>query len=331
MALTACLNCGTAVRGEHAVCPECGAEQPPPEDIRRMPHQVVLTFVEHAEDYLKSSLGKQLALAFMAGAFITFGAMLSVALTVGLKPMGIAEAVLGLGFTAGFVMVILSGAALFTEVNVLVPELMLSRRRAPLRLLRFWLVVYLGNAVGAIAVAALLNWARVLGPEQTDRLIQLLAVKLQFQHTGIAGWFRAVGSGAAATWLVGMAAFLAVAARTVAGKILGIALPIITFVALGLQHAPANMGYFSLGLIHGHVGTDAGTAIAWSIAPATVGNLLGGVIFVALLFWYTYGSSPKSREALENADVVASGGPDMITGSRPSVPPVAPGAVPTPT
>ena len=48
MALTACLNCGTAVRGEHAVCPECGAEQPPPEDIRRMPHQVVLTFVEHA-------------------------------------------------------------------------------------------------------------------------------------------------------------------------------------------------------------------------------------------------------------------------------------------
>ena len=45
MALTACLNCGTAVRGEHDVCPECGAEQPPPEDIRRMPHQVVLTFV----------------------------------------------------------------------------------------------------------------------------------------------------------------------------------------------------------------------------------------------------------------------------------------------
>jgi formate transporter len=208
-----------------------------------MPHQVVLTFVEHAEDYLKASLGKQLALAFMAGAFITFGAMLSVALTVGVKPMGIAEAVLGLGFTAGFVMVILSGAALFTEVNVLVPELMLSRRRAPLRLLRFWLVVYLGNAVGAIAVAALLNWARVLGPEQTERLIQLLAVKLQFQHTGIEGWLRAVGSGAAANWLVGMAAFLAVAARTVAGKILGIALPIITFVALGLQHSPANIGH----------------------------------------------------------------------------------------
>jgi formate transporter len=226
--------------------------------------------------------------------------------------------------------VILSGAALFTEVNVLVPELMLSRHRAPWRLLRFWLVVYLGNAVGAIAVAGLLNFARVLGPEQTHRLTELIAFKLQFQHTGIVGWFRAVASGAAANWLVGMAAFLATAARTVSGKILGIALPIVTFVALGVQHSPANMGYFSLGLIHGHVGTDAGTAIAWSIAPATVGNLLGGVIFVAVLFWYTYGSSPRGQEALENAEVVASGDGDIVRGSQ-APRRVAPGTVPAAT
>jgi formate transporter len=288
-----------------------------------MPRDVVLTFVEHAEDYLKASVGKQLALAFMAGGFITFGGMLSIALTVGVTPVGISELVLGIGFTAGFVMVILSGAALFTEVNVLLPEIMLSRRRHPWRLFRFWGMVYLGNAVGAIAVGALLNWARVLGPEQTHRLIQVLHVKLQFQHTGISGWLEAVGSGSAANWMVGMAAFLATAGRTLSGKILGIALPIITFVALGVQHAPANMGYFSLALIHGHVGTDAGTAIAWSIAPATMGNLIGGVVFVSLLFWYTYGSNAKSREALENAHVVASGDVDLVPGSGVQ-PPAAP-------
>ena len=270
-----------------------------------MPGQVVLTFVEHAEDYLKASLGKQMALAFMAGAFITFGAMLSVVLTVGVKPLGIAELVLGLGFTAGFALVILSGAALFTEVNVLLPEIMLSRRRSPMRLFRFWLVVYLGNAVGAIAVGGLLNAGHVIGPEQAHRLSQLIAFKLQFAHTGVDGWFRAVASGVAANWLVGMAAFLATAARTVTGKVVGIALPIVTFVALGVQHAPANMGYFSLGLIHGHVGTDAGTAIAWSIAPATVGNLIGGVIFVSVLFWYTYGSRPSDRDTLESANALA--------------------------
>jgi formate/nitrite transporter len=327
MALTACVECGTAVRGQVEECPQCGAPQTgPAEDIRRMPRDVVLTFVQHAEDYLKASVGKQLALAFMAGAFITFGGMLSVALTVGVKPLGISELVLGAGFTAGFALVILSGAALFTEVNVLLPEIILSKRKTPWRLFRFWGIVYLGNAVGAIAVGALLNWGHVLGPEQTRRLIQLLHVKLQFQHTGVSGWFRAVGSGIAANWMVGMAAFLATAGRTLSGKILGISLPIITFVALGVQHAPANMGYFSLGLIHGHVGTDAGTAIAWSIAPATLGNLIGGVVFVSLLFWYTYGSNPKSREALENAHVVATSEADIVHGSG-ARPAAAPGVL----
>jgi formate/nitrite transporter FocA (FNT family) len=117
----------------------------------------------------------------------------------------------------------------------------------------------------------------------------------------------------------------------VGGKIIGITVPIVTFVALGVQHSPANMAYFSLGLIHGHVGTDAGTAIAWSIAPATLGNLIGGVIFVAVLFWYTYGSSAKSRETLENADVVASGEAEAVTGSDVEGRPVAPGPVPAAT
>jgi len=98
-----------------------------------------------------------------------------------------------------------------------------------------------------------------------------------------------------------MAAFLATAARTVSGKIVGILFPIVTFVALGVQHAPANMGYFATGLIHGHVGTDLGEAIVWNLAPATVGNLIGGAIFVALLFWYTFGTDRRSRDELRHS------------------------------
>lgn len=94
-----------------------------------------------------------------------------------------------------------------------------------------------------------------------------------------------------------MATFLATAARTVSGKLIGILFPIVAFVALGVQHAPANMGYFAAGLIHGDVGTNWGTAFAWNIAPATLGNLIGGAVCVALLFWYTFGGSPERLEA----------------------------------
>jgi formate transporter len=274
----------------------------PRSDIRRLPREVVMAFVDHAEEYLLASPGKQWALAFMAGSFIGFGAMLSIVITVGVTPEGVSKLLLGVGFTAGFTMVILSGAALFTEVNVLLPELFLSGMRSPGRLLRFWLIVYLGNAAGAAFLGAGLNAAEAIDPGQADRLTEIIALKMRFADTGVDGWFQAVASGILANWLVGMAAFLATAARTVSSKIVGIFFPIVTFVALGVQHAPANMGYFAAGLIHGHVGTDFGEALVWNIAPATVGNLIGGAIFVALLFWYTFGSDPKRRDELRHAE-----------------------------
>lgn len=307
MAISVCEECGAAFRGEPERCPECEAPIGRHDEIRRLPSEVVVAFVEHAEDYLAATPGRQLALAFMAGSFICFGAMLSVVLTVGIGASGPAELVLGLGFTAGFALVILSGAALFTEVNVLLPSLFLSGPR-PARLARFWVIVYMGNALGAIFVGAMLNFADVVGPDQAQRLSELIAVKTQFAHTGAEGWVRAVASGVLANWLVGMAAFLATAARTVGGKIIGIALPILAFVALGVQHAPANMGYFSIGLIHGDIGTNLGTALAWSIAPATFGNLIGGGIFVALLFGYTFGSTRDGRRSLERVEGLARAG-----------------------
>ena len=68
---------------------------------------------------------------------------------------------------------------------------------------------------------------------------------MEFQHLGMEGWFAVLLSGILGNWLVGMAAFLATAARTVSGMILGVLFPIIAFVAIGAQHSPANMGYFS--------------------------------------------------------------------------------------
>jgi formate transporter len=130
---------------------------------------------------------------------------------------------------------------------------------------------------------------------------------MRFAHTGVDGWFEAVASGILANWLVGMAAFLATAARTVSSKIIGITFPIVAFVALGVQHAPANMGYFAAGLIHGHVGTDLGTALAWNIAPATLGNLIGGAVFVALVFWYAIGTRPDDVDGLRRVDDLARG------------------------
>ena len=268
-----------------------------------MPQEVVQGFLEHAEELLGAGPSKQAVLAFMAGSFITFGAVLSVVLTIGIEQDGLSRLLLGLGFSVGFALVILSGAALFTEVNVLLPELFLSSpRQFGRRYLRFWLIVYLGNIAGALFVGVMIKAAHVLAPVQQEHLFDIMSEKLRFQDLGTEGWFVVIASGVIGNWLVGMAAFLATAGRTLPGKIMGITLPIVAFVALGVQHSPANMGYFSVGLIEGGSGIDWLDAVWWSIVPATIGNILGGSLLVALLFWYTYGHRKDQRAILRRAD-----------------------------
>ena len=175
---------------EPAICPGYGEALGPRGDIRWLPQEVVLGFVDHAEELLAGTALKQATLAFAGGSFIAFGAMLSVVLTVGIEQEGLARLLLGLGFAAGFTLVILSGAALFTEVNVLLPEMFLRRPRDLCRQCwRFWVIVYFGNAAGALFVGVLINGARIIQPEQHERLTELIGEKMQLMDLGIEGWF----------------------------------------------------------------------------------------------------------------------------------------------
>ena len=306
MAIDICETCGCTFHKHGETCPDCGAHLPDRDEIRRLPHEVVLRFLDHAEEFFAAGPLRQLILAFAAGSFITFGAVLSVALTVDVDSVGISRLLLGLGFSAGFILVILSGSALFTEINVLLPEMFLSRPRDLCRRCwPFWFIAIAGNLMGALFVGSMISGAHVLGPLQEERLFELLEEKMQFQELGTEGWFVVLVSGILGNWLVGMAAFLATAARTVTGKILGLVFPIVTFVAIGVQHAPANMGYFATGLIGGGSGIGWGEAIWWNLVPASLGNIAGGAIFVALLFWYTYGRDAEKRQALRRAGELA--------------------------
>lgn len=219
---------------------------------------------------------------------MTFGAVFSILLVIGIEPKGLVYLLSGLGFATGYAMVFLSGAVLFTEVNVLLPTYLFQETNwVQKRYLKFWAATYLGNMAGAFFTALIIIASSSMTPEFGKQLDVFLGHKMGFLENGVWGWFQILLSGIVANWLIGMAAFLTTAARDLMGKIVGTALPVILFVAGNFQHSAANMGYFSLGVLVNHHYTWV-QYLFLNLIPASVGNIIGGAILVSLLFSYAY-------------------------------------------
>lgn len=234
------------------------------------------------------STSRVLVLAMIGGGFITVGALFSILLAAGAEGEGLIRLREGLGFSTGFFFVVLSETVLFTEANVVMPATLLEAEPRWQRVLRFWVLAWIGNFVGALVVGWLISVAQDYSPHVVELLSEVVATKMAFREAGgVGSWFQIILSGMLANWLVGMAAFFATMGRTIFGKYIPVALAVTLFVSANFQHSPANMGYFSL-LIAEAGGPGWGSALGWNIIPAGIGNLIGGTLFVALPFWWVF-------------------------------------------
>lgn len=263
--------------------------------VRFLPSgQVIGELIEFGRDRI-GGLGaaKVLLLGVMGGAFIAAGALFSVLLASGFESRGAQLLVEGLGFSAGFFFVVLSEAALFTEANVVMPATLLAGVAPARRVARFWGIALLGNLVGGVVFGWLVAHAQPFDPAVERFLGEIIDQKMSLPGAGgLSGWTRVLLSGVLANWLVGLAAFFATMGRTIIGRYIPILLAVTLFVAAGFQHAPANMGYFSLAAAVGS-GPDLVAALNWNLIPAGIGNVIGGTLLVALPFWILHGRDER--------------------------------------
>lgn len=262
------------------------------------PEQAVETMAMFgARRVLNLPLLKIILLAAYAGALITAGALFSILLSGGVEAAGPRRLLEGLGFSAGFFFVILTHAILFTEANVVMPVALLhcSVETLARQAFRFWIVAWFGNFLGALAVGYLVGMVQHYPNDFAARLQEIIGVKMAYREIGgAAGWWQAVASGALANWLVGLAALFATMGRTVIDKFIPLFLAVSLFDAATFQHSPANMGFFSLAAGIGG-GPGWGPALAWSILPAALGNVLGGSLLVVFPFWVAFGSKHRGN------------------------------------
>jgi formate/nitrite transporter len=223
-------------------------------------------------------------LGFLAGAFIAFGAMLyTLVLTDPQLGLGVTRWLGGIAFSLGLVLVVVAGAELFTGNNLIVMA-WVDRRISLAQLLRNWSIVYLGNLAGSLA-AALTIWAAGTYSIGEGAVAAKAAAIAEAKTT--LPFHVALIRGVLANVLVCLAVWLSYAAHTVSGKILAIIFPIAAFVALGFEHSVANMYLIPAGWLHGAAGAGLGPFLG-NLIPVTIGNIIGGGVFVAGAYWAVY-------------------------------------------
>ena len=219
-------------------------------------------------------------------AFIALGALFyTVVVTRPALGFGVSRLVGGVAFSLGLVLVIIGGAELFTGNN-LVAMAWASRRIRSAELVRNWVLAYVGNALGALGTVVLVLLGDVA--QFGDGAVRETALAIG-RHKAALGVVEVLALGVLCNGLVCLAVWLAMGGRSVADTVLAMVFPITAFVTIGLEHAIANL--FFLPYAFALDGCGDAQLLAGSVRNlllVTVGNLLGGTVLVAGVYWLAY-------------------------------------------
>jgi formate transporter len=279
----------------------------------RLDMLVPLEMAQKAEDIgvKKAAMGwrNMFLLAILAGAFIALGAIFATTVTAGAAgkmPFGIVKLAGGLVFCLGLILVIIAGAELFTGNNLIIMALA-SRKITIKQLLRNWVIVYIGNFSGAIMTVILMLLTNQYTAGNGAVGLNILAIA---NAKCDLGFIQAVTLGMMCNGLVCLAVWMCFSGHTTTDRVLAIVFPITAFVAAGFEHCVANMYFIPMGLFVklfakmefwtsiGKTSADY-AALTWgnffvvNLLPVTIGNIVGGVVMVGLIYWFIYIRKPR--------------------------------------
>ncbi|UOF91657.1 formate/nitrite transporter family protein [Fodinisporobacter ferrooxydans] len=247
------------------------------------PQRIAELTIDAGERKANLPIGTALILGFLAGAFIALGFLLDIRVSGDLsKQWGSFATFLGASvFPVGLVLVVLAGAELLTGNMMSLPMAYFAGRISFAKVFINWFWILISNFIGAIFVAYF--FGHVVGLTEAGPFgLKTIAIAKAKLHDDFG---QAFVSAIGCNWLVCLAVWLAYGADDFAGKILAIWFPIMAFVAIGFQHVVANMFVIPAAIFAG--------ALTWAdffnnFVPVLLGNIVGGGVFVGLLYFFAY-------------------------------------------
>lgn len=263
------------------------------------PDQVILGNIKTGVVKAERSILQMILLGIMAGAFIALGGATSNVAVHGIADVGLSRALAGAIFPVGLMLIVFVGGELFTG-NCLISMAVLDKKTSVGKMIRNLVIVYFSNLAGALIIDFLIFFSGELNYSGGGLGAYTIKVALaKVNISPVAG----VTSGILCNMLVCLAILAAGAAKDIAGKIWAIFFPMWAFVIGGFEHCVANMFYIPAGMLaasnpdyvakaeelYGITAEQcAGLTVINSFnnfIPVTIGNIIGGAVFIGLMYF----------------------------------------------
>lgn len=266
------------------------------------PAEIAEKFIEVGRKKAYLPAYKLLLLGIMAGAFIAFAAEGSNVASHTISSISLGKVLSGALFATGLMMVVITGAELFTG-NTLMAVSCLEKKSRWAKMLWNWFYVYLGNFIGSMIIVLFILYSGQL--DFSDGQLGGFTIMVAAYKTGLT-FPKALLMGILCNWLVCLAVWMAAAAREISGKLLAIFFPIWLFITSGFEHSVANMYFIPAGIfaksnalwvqeaVSLGVTAEMISKLSWkaflfkNLIPVTLGNIIGGSIFVGMMYWISF-------------------------------------------
>ena len=263
------------------------------------PHEIAEAIVVSSKHQVERKLLPMFILGILAGTYIAFGAQLSTVVNTGIAEhvgFGLSRFITGSVFTVGLMLVAVGGAELFTGNSVFIVGLLVGEINLK-QIFRNWGVVYIANLLGSLLIVFIVSQTGLLDGAVGVTAIKIASVKVNLTFSQ--AFYRAI----LCNWLVCLAVWLTFGARDIVSKMFAAYVPIMAFVASSFEHCVANMYFIPIGIYlkdnpavvsAAEIAPDklanltAYGFVVNNLVPVTLGNIVGGVVFVAAAYTFSY-------------------------------------------
>lgn len=230
-------------------------------------------------NFLKKNPVGYVISAMVAGMFISFGSFVAFTLGQAVDAGGAASFTKlsqAIAFSSALSLVVMAGAELFTGNNLVMAAASIRKTVSWADTVKLWVVCWLGNMVGSLLSVVGFQLSGV--PTASDGAVAAYFIKIASGKVALEPvplFFRAI----MCNIMVCLAVWCATKMKSESGKLIMVFWCILVFMICGFEHSIANMSIEGVALMNG--GITVGQYI-YSLALATVGNIIGGAVFVAV-------------------------------------------------